>query len=166
MRWMFLALVGALLSAGPAAADVAVSVDPQADFSSYRTYSWVEGDPAHIPEIRAYLVRRIDEQLKAAGLRKIEADGDLNVAIHVATDSSYQQTSTYWRSLTYDVAFIGSDVRGSTDLTLIVDLVDRKANRAIWQGRATDALFDYEHEKLRKKVDRTTKKMFSDFPPP
>jgi hypothetical protein len=165
MKWIVWSILGIVPFTLPAAAGVEVSTDPRADYAAYRTYSWVEGDPARMPQIRNHLVRRIDEQLTAAGLKRVATDGDLKVAIHVASESTYQAVGNYWNSVTWEYGFFTSDVHGSTEASLVVDLVDAAANRAIWQGRYADTLLDLDYGKLTKKVDQVVKKMFRDFPP-
>ena len=66
---------------------------------------------------------------------------------------------------TYDVGVIASHTMLTTYGTLIVDLLDGESERAVWRGLASAVLIDMTPSKVRKKVDKVTRKMFKDFPP-
>jgi hypothetical protein len=153
----------------PAAAGVETLHDPDADFSAYATYEWMESSVvAQIPEIRRYLVDRIDAQLESAGLKKVETGGDLKVGIRGATSGESSATSAYVGETTWTIGYVWRGARSFTETTLIVDVVDAAANHAIWHGMATKTFYSEDrmyYDRLRKKIDKVISKMFRDFPP-
>ena len=167
MKPPFLSLFACIaLSCSFAVAGVEVRHDPSADFSAYRTYSWVDdGEPVRIPEIRAHLVRRIEEQLARAGLRKIDAGGDLDVMVSIIGATGMGTPGGYVKSIRWGVGVFTRDVADYAKGTLIVDIVDRAADREVWQGFAAATIVDVDYEKLRRKIDKVTRKMFREFPP-
>jgi hypothetical protein len=65
----------------------------------------------------------------------------------------------------YDGGLITSDVVATTKGVLMVDLIDGESERPVWRGLASEVMGDPSPEKLHKKIDKITKKMFKDFPP-
>lgn len=59
---------------------------------------------------------------------------------------------------------ITSDIRLQTTGTLAVDLVDGDSNSLLWRGVAKEVMADPNLEKIRKKIDKVTRKMFKDYP--
>ena len=50
-------------------------------------------------------------------------------------------------------------------LVLMVDLLDGDSERPVWRGLASEVMGLPDLEKVRKKVDKVTRKMFKSFPP-
>ena len=46
-----------------------------------------------------------------------------------------------------------------------IDLIDGASERPVWRGVANEVMADPKLEKVRKKIDKVTRKMFKDFPP-
>src|SRR4029453_19268832 len=73
-------VLGFLLFAYPAMGQkVDVKYDKAVDFSQYKTYFWDKGMPARNPIINQMITDAVDQQLAARGLRKVDADGDIQV---------------------------------------------------------------------------------------
>ena len=137
---------------------------PSVDWSKYHTYSWAEGTPAQDPLMGQRIVAAIDAQLAAKGLTKVEADPDLVVLYHVATD---QQKSLNWQNYGGWGRFGGmGSAQVDTVITgqLKVDLADYKAKQFLWRGTATDTVSS-DPQKNAKKIDKAVTKMFQKFPP-
>ena len=68
------------------AQDVHYNYDRSANFSSYKTYEWVDlpGPGGKVPDqlIDRDIQRAVDEQLAMKGLTRVEKDGELKVGYH------------------------------------------------------------------------------------
>ena len=138
---------------------------PNVDWSKYHTYAWGEGTPAQDPIMAQRIVAGIDAQLSAKGLKKVEADPDLLVIYHVATD---QQKSVNWQNYGGWGRFGGGMGSAHVDTVIVgqlkVDLADFKAKQFLWRGTATDSVSS-DPQKTAKKLDKALTKMFEKFPP-
>jgi len=165
MRAAFFLTVMILLAI-PAGAGVTVDHAAGTDFGSYRTYAWKAGTEAARPEVQESVVRAVDRQLSASGLRRVvDGPADLWVVTYAFANMEAHNRANYVRVDFYGVGVITSDVIGTTKGTLIVDLIDVGSDRPVWRGMATEVMAMPSSEKLRKKVDKVTRKMFKDYPP-
>lgn len=102
---------------------------PGTDWSKFHTYSWGEGTPAQNPIVDQRIIAGIDAQLSAQGLKRVDADPDLIVVYHAATD---EQKSVNWSSMGGWGRFGG---RGSAQVDTVVTgqlkvfLADAKAQK-------------------------------------
>jgi Domain of unknown function (DUF4136) len=81
-RMKSLCLAGLLcFGAAALAQDVQFDYDRSANFSSYRTYHWVDSKTGRAPNqlTDQNIKRAIDEQLAVKGLQRVETGGDLQV---------------------------------------------------------------------------------------
>ena len=87
-NWVRMGLVIVLCSAGLHAQKVKVEYDKTADFTRYKTYSWMKLGATEYPFVQMDVVGAIENQLSAKGLKKIASGGDLLVnGIGSMTDS-------------------------------------------------------------------------------
>ena len=138
---------------------------PNIDWSKYHTYSWGEGTPAQNPLMAQRIIAGIDAQLSAKGLSQVNADPDLVVMYHVATD---QQKTINWQNYGGWGRFGGMGGMGSAQVNtvvtgqLIVDVADAKAKQFLWRGIGTDSVSN-DPQKTAKKIDKALTKMFKKF---
>lgn len=148
-----------------------VEFDPDADFSSYRTYQWKAGTPAPDERIQQRIEQAIDGRLEASGLVRQEASGDLIAVTHLSTASDTMGSGS---DFGYG-GWPGWGARGGKDAqaievselpggTLIVDLVDTKTNKLVWRGVASGTIKG-TGEKAEANVDKKIGKLFRQFPP-
>ena len=160
---------------------VNVGYDKSVDFSKYRTYSW---EKPEMPPSRAILAQlamdSIDAELKAKGLIRVEKDGELalfpaggigfgsNLVAGVPVVVTYSgpppsADSSMWIGAT----FISMTQSGPLVLegTLLLEFVDRGANKIIWTGRVKQKLDPEQKQKSLNLVDKAITKLLKDFPP-
>jgi hypothetical protein len=183
-------VAAALVAAGAAAQKVKIDThrDEQANFSALKTYSWLpsppspqivapdaKGDPTLTQEvIGPHIIAAVDRELAARGLTKIEAgEPDVRVVYYAALSmnmdtaqlGSYYQYTTGWGTLVGTFATTNTEVyeRGS----IIVDVVNRASNKAIWRGSAA-ARINRENnlDKRVARVNEVIADMFEKFPLP
>jgi hypothetical protein len=138
---------------------------PGTNWSNYHTFAWTEGTPAQDPITAQRIVAGIEAQLTAKGLKKVDADPDLVVTYHVATD---QQKSLNWNNFGGWGRFGGGMGSAQVETVVVgqlkVYLGDAKTKKFIWSGTATDSVSS-DTQKLAKKLDKALTKMFQKFPP-
>lgn len=152
-----------------AAAQVAVDYDHRADFSRYRTYSWLGVNTAS-SLWKDRVMTATDSQLAAKGLTKVPSGGDMAVAAngHVSEHDTLQ---------TFYDGFPGWGWRGwggnpiaTTEVipervgNLTIDLFDGAGKQLIWRGVASETLSS-KPEKNERKLDEALQKMFKHYPP-
>lgn len=151
--------------------------DKTVDFSHYRTYAWVQGFPVIDPRIDQYIVHSVDDVLRRSGMtetRVSEADlvvtynaaRDSDLSVGTALDPTYAATggvplsgSSIW--VTSSTGGASTNVRKGS---LNFEILDRKANRAIWTGTAKDSVSDKPGEHWSQ-VQKALDDLFHDYPP-
>ncbi|MEJ8847807.1 DUF4136 domain-containing protein [Variovorax rhizosphaerae] len=170
-RFTILALAGAL-AACVAAPTVKTDFDRAANFSTYKTYTWLPR-PTQGPTLtQQRIVEGIDARLQAKGW-KLTDNGDVRVAAQVSTQEK-ESFQTYYNGVGYGLGFGGFGppvpMAATTTVdtyevgTLVVDMFDAKTKRAVWRGSATGTLPD-NPDKLPALLQTSLDKMFAAFPP-
>lgn len=142
--------------------------DPTADFSKFRSYSWVYTAPptGMNPLLFQRIKDSIDRQLQT---RFTPADpGDFAVAFTVGRRDSVQVTdfgpyAPFYRGWGWAGAR-NVDVRNVTDGTLIIDIYDTATKRAVWHGIATQQI-NPNREPSQQQIDTAIAEVLSRFPP-
>lgn len=147
-------------------------VGKDANFSSYRTYSWlptkvlgkagvVENDPAFDPIIRS----AINTELIARGLKEVPEGGDLQVSAIILTASVPQLEAVIFAGhMDLDFATpIATMGRYNREGTLAVNLIDTRTKKFAWAGMITENIDNKKGAGL-KKIGPAAKKLFSKYP--
>ena len=161
---LILTLLGALIAF---AKEVVTDYDHSADFSRYRTYSWIHVKAPGLWQDR--ITQAVDAQLVAKGWMKVDTGGDAGVT---AFGSSRQQPTltTFYDSFGGGWAWRGLGGIATTTVqdtpigTLVVDIFDQHNMKLIWRGVAEDALSG-KPDKDEKKLSKIVADMFKHFPP-
>jgi len=131
-----LALVGLLAVTAVFAAEISIDADRTLDFSTFKTYAWKANDKASDPLVDQAIVADIEEQLAAKGLKKVEGQPDLFVQYHVILQKEAKLTD--WDEGKFKFENRNITVQKLTVGTLLVDLVDAKTGKAIWEAAGKD----------------------------
>jgi hypothetical protein len=144
-------------------AGVSVDSDDSVDFERYETFAWKEGTPARRSRAQEHIVDRVETELAAHGLRRVQRDPDLWVVSHSLVDRhsladlAKQDYWDYWTGVTrVDAYKVASG-------TLVLDLVDAEVGRVVWRGVATGAIRG-PVDKVLKKLDKLIRKMLMQLP--
>jgi hypothetical protein len=159
---------------------IKVGYEKGIDFSKYKSYTWAKPQvPITRPLLYETVVGTIDEELRAKGLERTEKDGDLtliaaggleygsNLAAGTPILPVYggpppDMSSTMWTGASPSSPMSGPLVAQGT---LILEFVDRSANRVIWNG-AVKRNFDPEQKnKSLDQVEKAIVKLLKGFPP-
>jgi hypothetical protein len=164
--WGVLLLVACALAVF---ATVKVDYSHSADFSHYKTYSWISVS-VQDPLWEDRIMRAVDSQLTAKGWTKVDSDGDASVAAYGSTKTQKTLQTWYdgfgggwiWRGFGDGIAT--TTVEETPVGTLMVDIFDTPTHKLIWRGIASDTLTG-KPEKDEKKMDKAVAEMFKNFPP-
>lgn len=164
---MALAALGALGVSVLFAASIKTDYDHAADFSRYKTYSWIKADAGDSLWVDR-ITRDVDEQLAAKGLTKVASGGDLGVSAFGAThnqqsiDTFYDGFGGGWRWRGFGEAT--TEVINTPVGTLVVDLFDGQSKHLVWRANSSETLSG-SPEKNDKKLEHDVTDMFKHFPP-
>ena len=159
---------------------IRVDFDHGANFGSYKTYCVERGADAGspLPTFPNPLVMNrvgvlIEEALGARGLKRATGSQDLHVTyrIDVREQPSYFTYSDGWGpgwvwgySPAWPVAFSTTSVQIDYQGTLVVDIIDAKRNKLVFEGTSTQ-MVSSRPEKNNKKLTKAVCEVFAKYPP-
>jgi hypothetical protein len=176
-RWNCASLIflSLLWAASAHAQKVKVEYDKAADFTKYKTYSWVKLSATAHPFVQADAVAEINQQLEAKGLKHVESGGDLLVngygSMSEGMNVSYDVNIYAMPGLDTPITWVDGTPRAGNSTavfvdkgTLVVDLVDRRAKQLKWRGTAKANLDPEQQEKSLETIEKAIVKMFREYP--
>jgi hypothetical protein len=164
------------------AQDVNVEFDAAADFSRFKTYSWVNGVPAKNPLIDQQIKAGVEEQLAAKGLRRVEEGGDLSVLYFAAVDKDLHVATAGWRTTGDWLSQTDSGIGVRSQMwdvevgTLVVCISDASSKNLLWRAKASTVLdkrsrnrnivdaMEEDARKVEKRIKKSVSKMFKQYP--
>jgi Domain of unknown function (DUF4136) len=162
----------AWLGATVLASTVTYDYDRTANFSKFRSYTWVRGNPAKDDLNHQRIMGAVDAQLAMRGFSKVENGGtaDVLVAYHATFDESIQVNmfgSGGWGPYGFGGSRMGNARADRiTVASLVVDMVDASAKKIVWRGTASQDLDPNANaEKKDKNISKAVEKMFKNYPP-
>ncbi len=163
------------------AQDVRYNFDKEKDFSTYKTYKWVQLKNAEpVSDLLDKQIRAaIDTELAAKGLSKVESDkADLYVGYQaaVAKEKEFSSYSTDWG---YGAGWGrygwygspgGSMTTGQTSTIyvgqLALDLYDVPSQNLVWRGVVSKTIdTKAKPEKQEKNLNKAITKLLKNYPP-
>lgn len=173
---ILLVACAAVMAAGLVWAKVVSDHDPNADFSSYSTYEWLERENSAehlLPNHLRLRLRRVTEEVLATkGLQPSPAppQTDLLLTYYLSTEQKleiehvgYSPYSPwgygYWPGFNYGY----TEVRSYPEGTLVLDIVDARTRKLVWIGtlqrevRSTDP--------SGKQIRKSVTKLLKSYPP-
>jgi hypothetical protein len=147
---------------------VTFDYDHGTDFSRYKTFMWIkQPDTPKDPLIKQRIVDAANMQLMAKGLRLVDSDADLGVAMHVATQEKHTLNTFYdgfdgwgWGLGGTATTTVDTYIEG----TLVADLFDAQSKKVVWRGVATREVSS-KPEKASEQAEKAIQKLFKNFPP-
>jgi hypothetical protein len=148
---------------------------PSVDFTAPATFSWEArdalptGDPRldNNPFFDSRVKAAVEDQLSAAGYRRVDSDARLRVHYHFHVS---QRLDIYAIDRPAGYTFPGG--RDSTthvydEGTLVVDLIDARTRAMVWRGWARSNLEGVINDRARMhaRIDELILRMFEKFPP-
>ncbi len=168
-----------LLAACPivmCAQKVNVGYDKTADFSKYKTYTWLApAVPPSRPILYNHVVATIDDHLKLKGLKRVPRGGDLTVAGGggIGFGSSAVAGAPLLPTYVGPPPSLNSNMWVGTgglapivaEGTLLLEFVDPKTNNIVWSGNVSEKLDIEKQSKSLERVNRAIAKLLAKFPP-
>ena len=138
------------------------------DLSQYRSFSLVDNDDAYLPQLSAVHKAEIEQaiskeidQISSKNLGVTGADVLVNYFVVVDTKTDIQTYNDYyyrrWRNLPINVM-----VNYYKEGTLIIDMIDAKTKKTIWNGSTTSTVTANSIE-LEKTINRAVASLFEQF---
>lgn len=156
------------------------------DFSKYKTYTWVKEPTIESPDqlVEQRIVSNVDETLAKKGLKRVDSGGDVMVAYQSSVTKQTQLTTMtsgmggggwgygpgWGRGWGYGRGMMGGSSVSTTTAstipigTLVIDLLDPKAQKLVFRGIATDTLSS-KPGKNTQKIVKSVNKIFDKYPP-
>jgi hypothetical protein len=183
--------IAAVMFAGVASGqklEVKTNQAPDADFKAIKTYAWlppaplvknVAPDAVSNPTLTQEalgppLVAAVDRQLAARGMTQVAADvADVHVTYFAALTVGFNQTylGEYYGYVTGWGSPIAPGLAPSTSMsvyqkgTVLVDIVDPKAKRAIWRGTVVTRISQERTLEQRiARINEGAEKIFQKYP--
>jgi hypothetical protein len=160
--------------------------DERTDFAAIRTYSWLPSpplktetspdgvsDPTISHEVlRPHIVSAIDRELTSRGLKKVDrGTSDVNVVYYAALSVGVtaQQLGSYYQYTTGWAMPLGPMPTSSVQVfergSIIVDVVSRRGNKAVWRGSVASNLNrENTLEKRIARIEDAIPRVFERYP--
>ena len=147
--------------------EVATDTDPNANFSDYKTYTWlgsaqVLDDPEgkwEAPgfDIDSLVTALIDKELTEHGLQESDSQPDTLVAYAMGADMANM-------NLKYDATTKVDILQNVPKAALVVVLLDAKTEVVSWAAVATGDVKNKGDKVAKQRISYTIKEMFKQFP--
>ena len=150
---------------------VSYDFDRSADFSKFKSYTWVRGTNLSDALNHNRIMRAVDAQLVARGFSKVEtpANADVLVAYHASFDKNLQINgfSSGFGGYRFGAMRTGTATAEEITVgTLAVDIVDATTKTIVWRGTATKEIdVKASPEKRDKNINSAAEKIFKNYPP-
>ncbi|RYU97492.1 DUF4136 domain-containing protein [Emticicia agri] len=176
-------LIGMIgLGISSAKAQVSTHKDPTADFGDYRSFAWIQPDiQTQNPQYNNHLITKniqanVDEILLKKGMNINTKKPDLLLRFH--TDTEKETTRGFYSPMRpmigytrvgrfivpYNMGYYGGGYSAPysyTKGTLVIDAIDAKTNKLVWQGSISAALND---RKIDKQIEKGVSKIMKKYP--
>ncbi len=180
IRVLLLTLLLTACASGPT---IIANQDPSADFSTYKTYSFV--DPLSTDRAGAsgllsgFLIKSTSEELEARGMKRAWPDPDLLIDFVVSAQqkisSSSQPSGTatmhrgrggYGTGGGYSMSMSTTTATQKTEGTVAIDVIDRKRKQVVWEAAATGRVTEKTRDNLQTAVPMVVAEIFERYPVP
>lgn len=171
-KYIYLFMVAFATACSPI--KVTYDYDKNTDFNKFKTYSYTEeSTKLPIGDLnRDRLMRAVDAELTARGLSKSDSPDaliDLNVKAKERTEATATTSGggMYRGRYGYGGGFSTTNIDYNTyvDGTLFINLIDKVAEKVVWQGRGTKTLDENASpEKKEANINTAVKMIFAKYP--
>jgi uncharacterized protein DUF4136 len=180
LKSTLLILVALILTTQVKAQKVTVDLDKEADFSNYKTITflgWQKDSDKLLNDLDKERMRNaFANEFKARGLQKGGEDADIAISLFLVLEqktsttaytnyygggySRYHRGGWGWGNGYSSTSYSESDyIKG----TLVMDVFDNKTNKLIWQAVASGTVKE-NPKKREKSIPKTVAKLMKDFP--
>lgn len=176
-----LVIAMAVAAAGCSTLSVKHDYDQYADFSSYRSFAWIQqpttttgtGDAQTAREVNTLLDQRIKRAVNVVLMEKgmqLKTDSpDMLLAYHTGVQNKVDVTDWGYSYPGYGAGWYGGrdvSVYNYEEGTLIIDMIDAKTKQLVFRASGTDVLDENPTpEQIEKKINDVVKQMLAAYPP-
>jgi len=172
-----------LLGACASGPKIIANQDPNADFSVYKTFSFV--DPLSTDRAGAsgvlsgFLIRATSAEFEARGMKRGWPDPDLLIDFVVSAQQKIKSSSQPSSSATmhrgrggygtwtgYSMTASTTTATQTTEGTVAIDVIDRKRKQVVWEAAATGRVTEKTRDNLQSAVPIVVGEMFQQYPIP
>jgi hypothetical protein len=169
-------LTVAVLCLAGCASPVRVDFDMGADFSSYRTYRWHDGD-VHVldalaanPLAKKRVVRAVDTVLQEKGFFAKEGSAcDFTVFVHGTVQQRVELHDTggmYGHYGGFGMGVSSIDVSTYDEGVLFIDVLDGSTRELVWRGSLSRVVkYHKDPNKAQVAIEKTVRQILEKFPP-
>jgi Domain of unknown function (DUF4136) len=168
-------LLASLLFTVGYAQKTSAGYDKNANFSNYKTFSF-DKSGARNPFVNEMIVAALVRELTSRGLTKVDAEADLLVVYLAASGPDLQVASVPFYTVVNPVysGMVGGASMAMWDVTtgtLVIDLFDRRTERTVFRGTATEVLprapsanLEADAKLVAKPINKGIAKIFKKYP--
>lgn len=171
-------MVGCLASlAGCAGLTVEHDYDPAADFSDYRTFSWISDKPVLIvnpqmnnPMVQDEVPRIVRDSLEARGYRFVEDREKADFVLGFTLGSRQGLTvnhypGPYARTWQMQQSPVYDEVKDYADSGLAIDIFDVGTRTPVWHGTGSKNITGRDQADIDAVLRRIVNAILAKFPP-
>ncbi len=176
--WRRYLVIGlALLAVGCSPIKVSLDYDPEAHFSRYATFDWLDNRPnlpdrvkvvAGLDSVVSECVREaVSREFVARGVQRDEFAPDFLVMYHMGENDDIDVETFGYRYSRGYVGWSGAiDVAEYREGVLVLDLIDAGTMELVWRATAQRTrLKTSTPDDVRTRVREAVRKMFGSYPP-
>jgi hypothetical protein len=177
---LFTILLFLYLAPFPAAAKLATDFDPNRDFASFKTFSFI-GGVEHLArmqlnpdQLNNQIHRAVTRELTAKGLREVTPEENPDLVVRYWANSQMDVNvgaNTNWGAYGPYVGYHWGFVYNSMDAsvthqgTLSIELIDPRSHDLAWRMLACVKILHTDPDKIWKTADSNVKSAFKRYPP-
>ncbi len=178
-------LAGIALFLGGCSSTAHIEKDETADFSNYKTYSWVENAVKEEKNknndlTELHIRQAVNKELQKAGLRETKSRPDILLDYEILVERNtrtqkdpvytqpysrvfYNPYSRRYGTIYYPSQFMGYDSYEKTvkEGTITITMIDTKTDRTVWQGWATEEINN--RNLTGKEIQNSVRSIFRKF---
>jgi len=172
--FLLLGAIAILAGCASGAPRIVTNSDPDADFTSFTTYNFVQPLSSDNGNARtlvsSFLIEATIRELESNGLKPAGHNPDLLVNFLVSTDVSDLPRQVpvvnphYATWTSYNMQRSSLHATQRTEGTIAVNIIDDAKNQLIWEGAATGMVTESRADNLQQTVNDAIADIFAEFP--
>lgn len=166
-----------LMAASCTPIKIVADYDRSIDFNTYKTFNflpWHKDNSRLLNDFdKSKIYSAITKELEDRGYKKVMGEGDLAINIMLVTEkkTAYSSYSTHYNHFGYGYHYPFGFGHTATyydkieymDGSLIIDMIDNKQKKLVWQGTVVTEV-DKNPENKEQRINRVASSLFAKFP--
>ena len=156
MKSVAIILLGLLVQLPPIG-KVDSEFDKKTNFAALKTYSWITGTNALIPEAHKMIVAAVDTELASLGLKQVTSGADVTVAYYTLTITNVDLKALEKAQRE------NKQTTASKELGKLIVTMRTPARQQLWTA-GTREFLDPDRAKLGATIQDVTARLFATYP--